>query len=68
MMKIAARSAVTDVSPDYKTPDVWKASISPNGKRGEIWGPDGRYRGAMSADKARALVEELNDIDPRVKR
>lgn len=44
----------------------WRAKVSPNGKRAEVYGPDGRYRGAMTARKALALVAELNAHDSRI--
>lgn len=44
----------------------WTVRVSKSGKRGEVIGPDGRYRGAMTVHAATALVQELNGLDPRV--
>lgn len=44
----------------------WPWRVTDSGSQGEIYGPDGKYRGSMSLKKARALVQELNGLDPRV--
>lgn len=44
----------------------WPWRVQEQGNRGQIVGPDGKYRGSMTAEKARALVQELNGLDPRV--
>jgi alkylated DNA nucleotide flippase Atl1 len=42
----------------------WRVVV--RGERGQLHGPDGRYRGSMTLTKAQALAQELNGLDPRV--
>ncbi len=44
----------------------WPWKVQEQGRQGRIFGPDGKYRGSMRLEKARALVQELNGLDPRV--
>lgn len=44
----------------------WRVKRSKPGRRGEVYGPDGKYRCSMNLALAIALAEELNEIDPRV--